>query len=51
METKEIVRQFAIYLHSLPIWFESESGVYKNLFGKQTLTFDELYEDFLTTLK
>lgn len=51
METKEIVKRFAIYLHQLPIYFDSESGIYRYLFGKQTLTFDELYEDFLTTLK
>jgi hypothetical protein len=50
METKEMIRGFAIYLHQLPIYFDSESNIYRYLFGKQTLTFDELYEDFLTTL-
>jgi hypothetical protein len=51
METKEIVRQFAIYFHNLPIWFDNETKNYKSLFGNQTFTFDEIYEDFLTTLK
>ena len=51
METKEIVRQFAIYFRNLPIWFDNETKTYKSLFGNQTFTFDEIYEDFLTTLK
>ena len=51
METKEIVRQFAIYFHNLPIWFDNEAKTYKALFGNQTFTFDEIYEDFLETIK
>ena len=51
METKELIRQFTIYVQQLPFWYDAESNVYRNLFGEQTLTFDEIYEDFLTTLK
>ncbi len=51
METKETVRQFATYVANLPIWFYSETKTYKSLFGNQTFTFDEIYEDFLKTLK
>lgn len=51
METKELIRQFAEYFHLLPIWFDSDSKTYKSLFGNQTFAFDEIYEDFLTTLK
>ena len=51
METKELIRQFAEYFHSLPIWFDNETKTYKALFGNQTFTFDEIYDDFLETLK
>lgn len=51
MEAKQLVYKFTLYVQSLPLWFDKEANLYRNLFGNQALTFDELYEDFLTTLK
>ena len=51
METKELIRKFAMYSHNLPIWFDNQTGIYRSLFGNQTFTFDEIYEDFLETIK